>query len=201
MRIPLDLYQILGVPIQATSEQLQQAFADRRQQLPRQQYSKAAIQSRNQLLEQAYAVLSNEELKAAYDRNILAEIGLSEGAVGSGAQAVQGGMELEEEQLVGAILLLQDLGEYDTILELGETYLNRSIDLNQLPAQATPVAEEDVVLTMALAYLEAGRERWQQQQFEQTAESLVQGRDLLIREQCFPELQEEIQTDLDMLRP
>ncbi|MGF1601519.1 MAG: IMS domain-containing protein [Thermosynechococcaceae cyanobacterium] len=201
MRIPLDLYQILGVPIQATSEQLQQAFADRRQQLPRQQYSKTAIQSRNQLLEQAYAVLSNEELKAAYDRNILAEIGLSDGAVSSGAPAVASGMELEEEQLVGALLLLQDLGEYDTILELGEAYLNRSIDLNQLPAQTTPVAEEDVVLTMALAYLEAGREQWQQQQFEQTAESLVKGRDLLIREQCFPELQEEIQTDLDMLRP
>lgn len=201
MRIPLDLYQILGVPIQATSEQLQQAFSDRRQQLPRQQYSKAAIQSRNQLLEQAYAVLSNEELKATYDRSILAEIGTSDGAVGSSTDTIASGMELEEEQLVGALLLLQDLGEYDTILELGEIYLNRAIDLNQLPTQTTPVAEEDVVLTMALAHLEAGREQWQQQQFEQTSESLLKGRDLLIREQCFPELQQEIQTDLDMLRP
>ncbi len=200
MRIPLDLYQILGVPIQATSEQLQQAFADRHQQLPRQQYTKAAIQARNQLLEQAYAVLENEELRAAYDRNILSEIGTSEGA-SVGNEALESGMELEDHQLVGALLLLQDLGEYSKILHFGEAYLNRAIDLNKLPTQSPPVSEEDVVLTMALAYLESGRELWQQQQFEQASEALLKGRDLLIREQCFPDLQQEMQTDLDMLRP
>jgi curved DNA-binding protein CbpA len=200
VRIPLDLYQILGVPIQATPEQIQQAFVDRQQQLPRQQYTEAAIKTRNQLLEQAYAVLAVEELRAAYDHNILAEGGPSAGTVDADAAPIESGMELDERQLVGALLLLQDVGEYSTILELGEAYLNRSIDLNQLPTQA-PVSEEDVVLTMALAHLESGRELWQQQQFESASGALLKGRDLLSREQCLPELQQEIQTDLDKLRP
>ncbi|MEO0378246.1 MAG: IMS domain-containing protein, partial [Cyanobacteria bacterium P01_A01_bin.17] len=195
MRIPLDLYQILGVPIQATPEQVEQAFVDRKQQLPRQQYTEAAIKTRNQLLNQAYAVLADEDLRAAYDQKILAESGSS-----LEAKPVEGGMEIEERQLVGALLLLQDLGEYSTILDLGGTYLNRSIDLNQLPTQA-PVSEEDVVLTMALAHLESGRELWQQQQFEPASEALLKGKNLLSQEQCFPELQQEIQTDLDKLRP
>lgn len=193
MRIPLDLYQILGVPIQATPEQIQQAFTDRQQQLPRQQYSSAAIKARNQLLEQAHAVLADEDLRAAYDRNILSDAS-DEG------EAEESGMELEEQQLVGAMLLLQDLGEYSRILDLGATYLERDIDLSQLPAQNT-VSEEDVILTMALAYLESGRELWQQQQFEPAAEALLQGRELLVQEQCFPDLQQEVQTDLDKLRP
>lgn len=195
MRIPLDLYQILGVPIQATSEQIEQAFVDRKQQLPRQQYTEAAIKTRNQLLEQAHAVLADADLRAAYDQKILAESGTS-----SESEPAESGMEIDERQLVGALLLLQDLGEYSTILELGDAYLNRSIDLNQLPAQA-PVFEEDVVLTMALAHLESGRELWQQQQFEPASEALLKGKGLLNREQCFPELQQEIQTDLDKLRP
>ncbi|QYO62996.1 PAS domain S-box protein [Leptolyngbya sp. 7M] len=43
MRIPLDYYRILGLPIQATAEQLQQAHRDRIQQLPRREFSEAAI--------------------------------------------------------------------------------------------------------------------------------------------------------------
>ena len=58
MRIPLDYYRILGLPIQATAEQLQQAYRDRTLQLPRREYSEAAIAARKQLLEKAYAVLS-----------------------------------------------------------------------------------------------------------------------------------------------
>ncbi len=194
MRIPLDLYQILGVPIQATPEQIQQAFADRQQQLPRQQFSKSAINSRNQLLEQAYTVLADEEQRAAYDRKIVAE------NTPSNTETIESGMDLDEQQLVGGLLLLQDLGEYNTILELGEAHLSRSIDLDQLPSQA-PVSEEDVVLTMALAHLESGRELWQQQQFESASAALLKGKELLDREQYFPDLQQEFQTDIDKLRP
>ncbi|MEL6762276.1 MAG: J domain-containing protein, partial [Cyanobacteria bacterium J06607_6] len=46
MRIPLDHYRILGLPIQATTEQLKQAHRDRTLQLPRREYSEIAIESR-----------------------------------------------------------------------------------------------------------------------------------------------------------
>ncbi len=43
MLIPLDYYRILGVPIQATEEQITQAYHDREWQKPRREYSEMAI--------------------------------------------------------------------------------------------------------------------------------------------------------------
>ncbi len=59
MRIPLDYYRILGLPLAASDEQLRQAYSDRIVQLPRREYSIAATTSRKQLVEEAYVVLSN----------------------------------------------------------------------------------------------------------------------------------------------
>lgn len=190
MRIPLDLYQILGVPIQATPEQIEQAFADRCQQLPRQEYSKSAIAARTQLLQDAHAVLSNSDARTAYDQSILAE----------SAPPDIGSMELQESQLVGALLLLQEQSDYERIAHLGAEYLKRSIDLNRLPS-ANNGSDEDVILAMALANLEAGRECWQQKQFEKASDVLQSGLKLLTQEQLFPAVQREIELDLYKLRP
>ncbi len=69
MRIPLDYYQVLGVPIQATPEQIEQAFQDRLLQLPTHQHSPATVATRRELIEQAYAVLREPEQRHAYDRH------------------------------------------------------------------------------------------------------------------------------------
>ncbi len=190
MRIPLDLYQILGVPIQATPEQIEQAFADRCQQLPRQEYSKSAIAARTQLLQEAYAVLSDPNARTAYDQSILTE----------SAPSDTGSMELQDSQLVGTLLLLQEQSDYERIAHLGAEYLKRSIDLNRLPS-ANHGSDEDVVLAMALANLEAGRECWQQKQFEKASDVLQSGLKLLTQEQLFPSVQREIELDLYKLRP
>ena len=73
MRIPLDYYRILGLPIQATAEQMRQAHQDRTQQLPRREYSEVAITARKELIDEAYAVLSDPEQRQAYDVNFLAK--------------------------------------------------------------------------------------------------------------------------------
>jgi DnaJ-class molecular chaperone len=72
VRIPLDYYRILGLTIQATAEQRSQAYRDRTLQLPRREYSEAAIASRKQLLDEAYAVLKDPEQRSAYDARKLA---------------------------------------------------------------------------------------------------------------------------------
>jgi cytoskeletal protein RodZ len=192
VRIPLDLYQILGVPIQATPEQIGQAFADRCQQLPRQEYSKAAITARTHLLQDAYAILSDPEARTCYDQSILTE--------SASTTPEAEGIELEESQLVGALLLLQEQSDYERIAQIGSTYLQRSIDLNQLPSSSAG-SDEDVILAMALANLEAGRECWQQKQFEKAADVLQSGLKLLTQEQLFPTVQREIELDLYKLRP
>ena len=190
MRIPLDLYQILGVPIQATPEQIEQAFVDRCQQLPRQEYSQAAIAARTQLLQDAHAVLSDAEARTSYDQSILTD----------SSAANDAGIDLQESQLVGALLLLQEQSDYDRIAELGSTYLKQSINLSRLPS-SDDSSDQDVVLAMALANLEAGRECWQQKQFEKAADVLQSGLKLLTQEQLFPSVQKEIELDLYKLLP
>lgn len=73
MRIPLDYYRILGLPIQATPEQLKQAHRDRTLQLPRREYSDLAIAARKQLIDEAYAILSDADQRNAYDMGFLAK--------------------------------------------------------------------------------------------------------------------------------
>lgn len=57
MRIPLDYYRILSVPIKATAPQLEQAYEDRLLQQPRREYNEQAILARQELIQRAYKIL------------------------------------------------------------------------------------------------------------------------------------------------
>ena len=96
--------------------------------------------------------------------------------------------------------LLLEQGEYERVVQFGESYLQRPIDLSR-PPTAEAVSEADVILTVALGYMGLGRERWQQKQVEQAAQDLQAGLDFLESEQLFPNIQAEIRTDLFKLRP
>ncbi|NEO98981.1 MAG: DUF4101 domain-containing protein [Symploca sp. SIO2E9] len=216
MRIPLDYYRILGLPIQANATQLSQAHGDRILQLPRREYSEAAIKSRKQLLDEAYEVLSEPEQRHSYDASFLTKTyeQQPEQKLGSrsqaSAQATEGllephtpSLEIRDEQLIGALLILQELGEYEIVLKLGQTYLGTdegaSIDHSRLGEPQ--IVRADLVLTLGLACLELGREQWQQGQYENAATALETGQELLLKEGLFPALRGEIQADLYKLRP
>ena len=170
MRIPLDYYRILGLPIQATAEQLRQAHRDRTQQFPRREYSEATIVARKQLIDEAYAVLCDPEKRETYDGSFLAktyepeveelnpssEISLDKAEeeetklqetgvvipkiasrrlgkrissqnkqtqVASEFDSKSPSIEIEYPQFVGAILILQELGEYELVLKVSHPYL------------------------------------------------------------------------------
>lgn len=222
MRIPLDYYRILGLPLAASDEQLQQAYSDRVIQLPRREYSTAAITSRKKLIEEAYVVLSNPKERKEYDRLYLAN------AYGGSDSAQQGGLAVEsriqgngnfdlqnlsidvsQDELVGALLILQELGEYELILKLGRPYIvsKNGVAVKQVNRfsndeyNSAAVERPDIILTVALACLELGREQWQQGHYENAAISLETGDELLSREGLFPNLRAEIQADLHRLRP
>jgi curved DNA-binding protein CbpA len=195
VQIPLDFYRILGVPTRATPEQLQQAFEDRLQQLPRQEYSNTAIAARKQLLEEAFTALSTPTKRQIYDRQWA---DLEEQADASAPIGLP--LDVIDTKLAGVLLLLQEIGAYQQILKIGAAYLERPIDLAQVPTSAGAL-ESDVILAMALANLELGREQWQQSQFEAGGDSLQAGLTLLEKEQQFPDVQAEIRGDLYKLRP
>jgi len=212
VQVPLDYYRILGVPIQATPEQLQQAYEDRAQQLPRYHYSQAAIAVRKELLETAYTVLSNLEQRRLYDAEFLAKTYSFNSPAQTPDQAGSevpvpesspktSGIEIPDHQLTGALLLLQELGEYELVLQLGTPYLRSGILDLKHHRLGSVLSEADIVLTVALADLELGREHWQQGQHEKAAQSLQAGLELLLREGLFSDIQSEIRTDLYKLRP
>ena len=208
MRIPLDYYRILGLPIQATVEQLEMAHRDRTMQLPRREYSEIAIDSRKQLLDQAYGVLSDSDQRRTYDANLDAALAAPDPKI-DGTTSVEAkekhhspSIEISEEQLVGALLILLELGEYELVLQLGRPYLSSSkISAEKDPSGASQLERSDTVLTLAHACLELGREQWQQGNYTTAAEYLETGQNLLLSEGLFPTVRGEITADLYKLRP
>ena len=235
MLIPLDYYRILGLPIQATAEQLQQAHRDRTLQLPRREYSEVAIIARKQLIDEACAVLSDSDGRKAYDASFLAKTydRESEAAIAakqrskSSAQSATvlqddagetapaeskaldaapdphtPSIEIDDNQFVGALLVLQELGEYELVQKLGRPYLNNgSIAIVEGRFGDPQLVRPDIVLTVSLACLELGREQWQQTQYENAAKSLEAGQELLLRESLFSSVRGEMQSDIYKLRP
>jgi curved DNA-binding protein CbpA len=204
VRIPLDYYRILGLPILATAEQIKQAHRDRTLQMPRAEFSTNAVAVRKALLNQANELLSDDEKRRDYDARFLAST--YEQVVAETAPPPEvpqnSDIEIDEHQLIGALLLLQELGEYESVLRLGRPYLNAgntAIQDGQLGEAKTALS--DVVLAIALACLELGREEWQQGEYDNAAEALETGHDLLMRESLFPAVRAEIQADLFKLRP
>ncbi|MFB2837382.1 IMS domain-containing protein [Floridanema evergladense] len=214
MRIPLDYYRILGLPIQASAEQLQQAYRDRTMQLPRREYSEVAIASRKQLIDEAYAVLANPEQRQSYDTTFAKNYELpteeptesvttdSEETPTINIDPNSPSIEINDDRFLGALLILAELGEYEQVLKLGRSYLiSSNTDIENGRFGEPKIVRPDIVLTVAQASLELGREQWKQRRYENAATTLNVGQELLLREGLFPNIRGEIQADIYKLRP
>ncbi len=213
MRIPLDYYRILGLPIQANDEQRALAYRDRVLQLPRREYSDAAITARKQLLDEAFTVLSDPEQAEKYNTSFLAKPYAKDTEVGGELAAgtppetpdqdlYTPSIEIRNDQFIGSLVILYELGEYELVLKLGQPYLlDKASILERGELGDRDLIRADIVLTLALTCLELGREQWQQNHYEGAATSLETGQGLLLREGIFPNVQGEIQLDAYKLRP
>ncbi len=129
-------------------------------------------------------------------------------------------LEISPKLLVGALIILHELAEYEQVIRLGNNYLNDPDDTNHFeqeiiskqntennPSTENNVTSDevdprkDVISAMALSYLELGREKWRIQEYEMAACSAQMGFNLLQQEQLFYMLQEELKTDSYKLRP
>lgn len=227
MRIPLDYYRILGLPHHADPEQVQQAHRDRLLSMPRREYSDAVVTSRRRLFDLASSILLDPEKRAVYDATILpdtqthdqessqatqhtggqeipqkqanlnlsASLGLE---LGTSVVVITPTIEVDDKDIAGALLILLELGEYDKVLNISRVF----IDTNTISPQAERSPHNpDIILTVALAYLEMGRDHWKQGHYEAAAQALETGQELLLREGLFISIRSEIQADLFKLRP
>ncbi|ELR96504.1 IMS domain-containing protein [Gloeocapsa sp. PCC 73106] len=187
--IPVDYYRILGVPIQATPEQIEQAHRDRSLQMPRAEYSQEATEGRQQLVTKVYQLLSNPQERQNYDAQFQQ---FPPSATGVNSKARIPELRISVTELVGALVILQELGEYELVLKLGQSYQELGLG---------PVARQDLLLSQALANLGLGREQWHQGKYEKAAFFLLQGEQLLSLENIAVNIQDEIRLDLAKLRP
>ena len=89
------------------------------------------------------------------------------------------------------------MGEYELAIKLGRPYLGR----NANEAGSPEIVAADITLTVALACLELGREQWQQGRYENAAEALATGKDVLLQAGLFANIRGEMYSDLAKLRP
>jgi hypothetical protein len=182
--------------------------------MPRREYSEEAILARQGLLDKAYQILAAPDKRTEYDAKFL-ETSIIERTEVAATSLGGNKEELETKELeiytpsilinndvfAGAMLFLQELGEYEMVLRQGYTYLKNFPSIYLEPDEKQLQQRKDIILTIALAYLELGREEWQQNQYENAAVSGEKGLELLIYEGLYLSVQEEIEIDLYKLRP
>jgi curved DNA-binding protein CbpA len=229
VRITLDYYRILNVSIKADLDRLNRAYQDRLQQKPRREYSVNAIANRQKVLEQAYLILSEPEQRAEYDNNFFEPVKstslasqnlnselerLEPAAISSKTATINPYIEIEPELLVGILMILHELAEYEIVLRLGNEYLEEleqfenyqssysSVSSSSTQASIKAEQKPDILLCLALSYLDLSREQWQREEFENAAISGNMGIKLLQQENSlFLRLQKEIEEELNLLKP
>lgn len=201
MQISLDYFRILGVPLQADSDLINQAYEDRLLQLPHEGYSEYGITSRQNLLKVAYDVLKDEESRLEYESSLFTKESQEDIFLETSEEVT---VEITNDLLVGALIILYDLGDFELVLRLATPYLEDKNNLEDLTDNKEEIdfIWQDLILTAVLAYLELAREKWQDKEYELAANYLQKSYNLLNQEDLFQPLKKkEIKQDLGKLKP
>jgi ARC6-like, IMS domain/DnaJ domain len=197
MRIPLDYYQILGVPTAATVGQINQAYADRNLQQPRHEYTSTAIESRRKLLGDAYEVLAHPSERSQYDA---AQMEANPHFPAGEQPPVS--LEIPEDRLLGGLLIMSEIGEYERLLTIAWPLLGNDQILQQSIGSADlEETRNSLHLTVALTLLELGREEWRQNKPAEGCQALETSIKLLSQQGIYPTVQSEISKELAKFRP
>jgi hypothetical protein len=212
VRIPLDYYRILGVLIDAESSSIEAAYRDRREQQPRREYSEFALRSRHNLMDEAYALLSRPSQRVEYDRQMQekpstpkVEIALptinSESPKQSDILPYSPYINIHPQDFSGALSILQELGEYEIVCNLGYRELKNRINYDPEEREIWQIDRRDIILSIALSCLQRGREEYENRDYEASAICQQEGLNLLRQEGVLLSLQEELERELHSLRP
>jgi curved DNA-binding protein CbpA len=179
--LPLDFYQILNVPHNAHTRQIEQAFSDRKNQHPRADLSEPVRQERQNLILQAYNALKNEAERKQYDQNL---------AISTAK------MELEHHRLVAGLVLLLESGEAPEVLSSIQNFQGSFAS-----EASSSVAEQDLTLLAILAHKELAQELRLRGQLEAAAAELEAASERLQDTGKFLSLQKELDQWLLHIRP
>ncbi|CAI0382916.1 unnamed protein product [Linum tenue] len=129
--IPLDFYKVLGAETHFLGDGIRRAYEARVSKPPAYGFSQEALISRRQILQAACETLANFNSRREYNHGLIDD---------------------EEDtvltQVPGALCVLQEAGDTELVLEIGETMLKERL---------AKQFKQDVVLVIALAYVDMSR--------------------------------------------
>ncbi|XP_043712763.1 protein ACCUMULATION AND REPLICATION OF CHLOROPLASTS 6, chloroplastic [Telopea speciosissima] len=183
--LPIDFYKVLGAETHFLGDGIRRAYDARVSKPPQYGFSHDALLSRRQILQAASETLANSRSRAEYNQGL---------AVDKDGTLVT---EVPWDKVPGALCLLQEAGETEVVLQVGNGLLRE-----RLPKSF----KQDVVLAMALAYVDMSRDAMAlvPPDFIESCEVLERALKLLQEEGAStlaPDLQAQIDETLEEINP
>ncbi|KAH7296483.1 hypothetical protein KP509_26G024800 [Ceratopteris richardii] len=183
--LPIDFYQILGADTHFLADAIVRAYESKVNNLPADGFTQDAISARKEILWGACETLTNPDLRGEYNES------LKEDAAGTLM------VDVPFSKVPGALCLLQESGEIEIVLEVGKNLLKERLMRSY---------RRDIILAMALAYVELSREAMAETppKIMQSCELLERSLKLLQEEggsNLAPELQKQIDHTIQHLNP
>ncbi|WCJ35146.1 Protein ACCUMULATION AND REPLICATION OF CHLOROPLASTS 6 chloroplastic [Euphorbia peplus] len=137
LSIPLHFYQVLGAETHFLGDGIKRAYESRVSKPPQYGFSQDALVSRRQILQAACETLADAQSRREYNQGLVDD---EEDTVIT---------DIPWDKVPGALCVLQEAGETEVVLQIGESLLRE-----RLPKSF----KQDVVLAMALAYVDISRD-------------------------------------------
>ncbi|KAG8632378.1 hypothetical protein MANES_18G017200v8 [Manihot esculenta] len=183
--IPLHFYQVLGAETHFLGDGIKRAYEARVSKQPQYGFSQDALISRRQILQAACETLADSKSRIEYNQRLIDD---EQDTIIT---------EVPWDKVPGALCVLQEAGEIEVVLEIGDKLLRE-----RLPKSF----KQDVVLAMALAYVDMSRDAMalNPPDFIRGCEMLERALKLLQEEgasSLAPDLQAQIDETLEEISP
>jgi hypothetical protein len=188
LELPIDHFRLLGVSATTDSESVLRTLQQRLDRAPDQGFTHDTLQARAELLQASAELLSDEERRHAYERELTAIADNGEGSIAA--------LEIPPSREVGGLLLLMEAGQAQEAFEAA----SRGLQPPQAPALGSS-READLTLLAGLACKAAASDFRSQRRFEAAARTLQQGLQLLQRMGQLPEQRRQLEQELKSLLP
>jgi hypothetical protein len=188
LELPIDHFRLLGVSATTDSETVLRTLQQRLDRAPDQGFTHDTLQARAELLQASAELLSNEERRHAYERELTAIADNGEGSIAA--------LEIPPSREVGGLLLLMEAGQAQEAFDAA----SRGLQPPQAPALGSS-READLTLLAGLACKAAASDFRNQRRFEAAARTLQQGLQLLQRMGQLPEQRRQLEHELKGLLP
>ena len=188
MDLPIDHFRLLGVSPTTDGTTVLRTLQQRLDRAPDQGFTLDTLQARADLLQASADLLSDDDRRQAYGRELTSIAASANGAIAA--------LEIPPSKEVAGLLLLLEAGQAQEAFEAA----SRGLQPPQAPALGSS-READLSLLAGIACQGAAAECRDQRRYEASARLLQQGLQLLQRMGQQPEQRRRLEHDLHTLLP